>query len=87
MNLFTTHIDLEVHCPFQQIRKSCIDTLPLDGHVVTQKSSSSPSGQSFLPSHSWACERQTDVRRHSTEGSLQTGVPGTMKKKKSYNWN
>ncbi len=63
----------------RQVKEICdIDPLPLDGHVVTQNSSSSPPGQSFFPSHSWACERQFDVCRHSTEGSLQAGVLGTM---------
>lgn len=55
-----------------------IDTVPLDGHALTQSSSSSPSGQSFLPSQSWACVRQTDERRHITDGLLHTGALGTV---------
>lgn len=56
------------------------DVLPLDGQVVTQEASSSPSGQSFCPSHSWACERHTDECRHNRDGSAQDGDLGTTEK-------
>lgn len=49
--------------------------------MVTQKSSSSPCGQSFFPSHSWACGRQIDEYRHRTDGLAQTGVTGTKIRK------
>ena len=39
--------------------------------MSTQAFSSDPSGQSLLPSHSWAWETHRDVPSHNTEGNLQ----------------